>query len=356
MRLTVNYGELCQGKRDRGAPRKRFKDQLKRQLIAAGTPKCLESSDQRSSCEMGKSQERGSRGKEKAMKGCSHSADSSSDLHMPVLPEDLQAAGWVARGHPVRRQKMDYAYMRGHPNNYPFRCDVWNWSLLPHKTANFLLTSWTCAFGDISTLLSAQRNEHAGSVMMEIVRIVVYVRQRRYTQGHMLGDPLTIYPSIDDYTAMVVQLGRSSLLYKRDLRRACRQIYVLEISTSSVSDGTALVTPMWRSRSAFLCQRITNAVTHLHREAGFSSVNYLDDFGGADSGREPRPRFTLQLCFQSHNNNDISTAADTEPHPAQALQSADDRRIPIISIRSDIWRGTKFEAPPPKYEAPPPDT
>ncbi|KAI8487912.1 hypothetical protein Bbelb_343600 [Branchiostoma belcheri] len=38
MKLTVNYGELCQGKRDRGAPRKRFKDQLKRQLIAAGIP------------------------------------------------------------------------------------------------------------------------------------------------------------------------------------------------------------------------------------------------------------------------------------------------------------------------------
>ncbi|KAK2547400.1 hypothetical protein P5673_032622 [Acropora cervicornis] len=30
------YGELSQGKRDRGAPRKRFKDQLKRQLTQAG--------------------------------------------------------------------------------------------------------------------------------------------------------------------------------------------------------------------------------------------------------------------------------------------------------------------------------
>lgn len=33
---AVFYGELCQGKRDRGAPRKRFKDQLKRQLRYAG--------------------------------------------------------------------------------------------------------------------------------------------------------------------------------------------------------------------------------------------------------------------------------------------------------------------------------
>ena len=35
---AVFYGELCQGKRDRGAPRKRFKDQLRRQLRAAEIP------------------------------------------------------------------------------------------------------------------------------------------------------------------------------------------------------------------------------------------------------------------------------------------------------------------------------
>ena len=36
MPKAVFYGELSQGKRDRGAPRKRFKDQLKRQLTQAG--------------------------------------------------------------------------------------------------------------------------------------------------------------------------------------------------------------------------------------------------------------------------------------------------------------------------------
>ena len=40
MRLpkAVFYGELYQGKRDRGAPRKRYKDQLRRQLRAADIP------------------------------------------------------------------------------------------------------------------------------------------------------------------------------------------------------------------------------------------------------------------------------------------------------------------------------
>ena len=36
MPKAVFYGELSQGKRDRGAPHKRFKDQLKRQLTEAG--------------------------------------------------------------------------------------------------------------------------------------------------------------------------------------------------------------------------------------------------------------------------------------------------------------------------------
>jgi transcription termination factor 2 len=36
MPKAVFYGELCQGKRDRGAPRKRFKDQLRRQLETSG--------------------------------------------------------------------------------------------------------------------------------------------------------------------------------------------------------------------------------------------------------------------------------------------------------------------------------
>ena len=37
MPKAVFYGELSQGKRDRGAPRKRFKDQLKRQLTQANS-------------------------------------------------------------------------------------------------------------------------------------------------------------------------------------------------------------------------------------------------------------------------------------------------------------------------------
>ena len=36
MPKAVFFGELQEGKRDRGAPRKRYKDQLKRQLTQAG--------------------------------------------------------------------------------------------------------------------------------------------------------------------------------------------------------------------------------------------------------------------------------------------------------------------------------
>ena len=45
MPKAVFYGELSQGKRDRGAPRKRFKDQLKRQLTQADVSSVSPSSE-----------------------------------------------------------------------------------------------------------------------------------------------------------------------------------------------------------------------------------------------------------------------------------------------------------------------
>ena len=41
MPKAVFFSELQEGKRDRGAPRKRYKDQLKRQLAQAGMPSVI---------------------------------------------------------------------------------------------------------------------------------------------------------------------------------------------------------------------------------------------------------------------------------------------------------------------------
>ncbi len=34
--------------------------------------------------------------------------------------------------------------------------------------------------------------------------------------------------------------------------------------------------------AALICQRLTNAVTYIYNKQGWSVVNYLDDFGGAE--------------------------------------------------------------------------
>ncbi|XP_078582514.1 uncharacterized protein LOC144865570 [Branchiostoma floridae x Branchiostoma japonicum] len=105
-----------------------------------------------------------------------------------------------------------------------------------------------------------------------------------------LGETFKLrYPSIDDFTAIVVKLGPGCLMYKRDLRRAYRQIYVdpgdyhlLGFCWNDLRYADVAV-PFGIRSGGFLCQRVTNAVTHVHQQAGFSSVNYLDDFGGADT-------------------------------------------------------------------------
>ena len=40
--------------------------------------------------------------------------------------------------------------------------------------------------------------------------------------------------------------------------------------------------PMGLRSAAYVCQRITNCITYIHRSFGYWSVNYLDDFGSAE--------------------------------------------------------------------------
>ncbi len=42
------------------------------------------------------------------------------------------------------------------------------------------------------------------------------------------------------------------------------------------------VLPMGLRSAAPICQQLTNAVTYIYNKQGWSVVNYLDDFGGAE--------------------------------------------------------------------------
>ena len=117
-------------------------------------------------------------------------------------------------------------------------------------------------------------------------------------KNYYLGEWVSLrYPSIDDFTDLIASLGQGCLLYKRDLSRAYRQIPVCPGDIGFLGYS-------WRSRfyidtalpfglrsAAFICQRVTNAIAHLHRWHGYNLINYLDDFGGVEKPSKANEAF-----------------------------------------------------------------
>ena len=102
-----------------------------------------------------------------------------------------------------------------------------------------------------------------------------------------LGEECSLrYTTIEDICNLVVQLGQGCVVYKRDLRKAYRQIPVdpgdyrfLGYQWKGVFYfDTALV--MGQRNAAMACQRTTNGVMHIHRQRGHDGAAYLDDLIG----------------------------------------------------------------------------
>lgn len=120
-----------------------------------------------------------------------------------------------------------------------------------------------------------------------------------------MGMPFVLrYPSVDDLARIVREKGRGCLLFKRDLRRAYKQLPI------SPNDW-GFCGIKWRDNlyiyvseifglrsSAMACQRTTNSVMYMYKEAGYHCCNYLDDFGGCESPKKAKLAFeTLGLLL-----------------------------------------------------------
>ena len=83
--------------------------------------------------------------------------------------------------------------------------------------------------------------------------------------------------------------GGNCLLFKKDLKRAYRQLPIdpgdLHLVGFRWGDQifTDRVLPMGLWSSPQICQRITTAVCFMFFKLGYMAVNYLDDFGGAET-------------------------------------------------------------------------
>ena len=82
--------------------------------------------------------------------------------------------------------------------------------------------------------------------------------------------------------------GNGCLLFKKDLKRAYRQINICPGDYNLVSFiykthiFCDTVLSMGLRSAAYICQRVTNAVAYILLTLGVIVLNYLDDFAGAE--------------------------------------------------------------------------
>ena len=109
------------------------------------------------------------------------------------------------------------------------------------------------------------------------------------SKDEYLGEPIDlIYPKVDDFIELIRFKGRGCLLYKKDLRRAFRQIYICPGDINLVSFVykkhiccDSVLSQGCRS-AALCCQKLTNAVAFIMFKIGIYILNYLDDIGSCE--------------------------------------------------------------------------
>ena len=102
------------------------------------------------------------------------------------------------------------------------------------------------------------------------------------------GPAVVKLPSVYTMERKLLDLGRGAWMYKSDLARGYRQLRVDPADWDLLGfehNGKFYVDicpPFGLRTSAMMMVRTTQAITHIHGKEGFSSVAYIDDFGGAE--------------------------------------------------------------------------
>jgi hypothetical protein len=97
------------------------------------------------------------------------------------------------------------------------------------------------------------------------------------------------YPKVDELVGIIKDKGPDCLIFKKDLKRAYRQLPLDPGDLHLVGFQwmgklfADRVLPMGLRSSAQICQRVTTTVSYMYYKLGYMAVNYLDDFGGAET-------------------------------------------------------------------------
>ena len=100
------------------------------------------------------------------------------------------------------------------------------------------------------------------------------------------------YLTIDMLAERISSLGTGCLLWKKDLLRYFRQILLCPHDFSLIGFRWRnklyfdKMVPMGLRSAAYIAQRLTNSIVHIHRRMEYWSINYLDDFGSAEKEQD----------------------------------------------------------------------
>ena len=118
------------------------------------------------------------------------------------------------------------------------------------------------------------------------------------SKDNYLGQQTSLrYPSIEDLVRIIKKKERGCLLFKCDLWKCYRQIYMDPgfIHVLGFTVGGKLyfdvVLTMGLRIACYIYQRITNAVMYIYRCLSYEGINYLDDLGEAESRNKASEAF-----------------------------------------------------------------
>ncbi len=111
------------------------------------------------------------------------------------------------------------------------------------------------------------------------------------------------YPTVDNLAARIAMLGDSCYLYKRDLSRYFHQLPVDPGDVPYLGfswEGEYYFCknfPMGICSACLVGQSVTSGISHIMKQLGYWTLNYIDDFPGAEAGHD-----RAQEAFETLSN------------------------------------------------------
>ena len=126
------------------------------------------------------------------------------------------------------------------------------------------------------------------------------------------------YPGVDDMIKLIRKKGRGSLLFKKDLKKFYRYIYmdpgVIHVLgyTVNMLRYYDVVLSMGLRIACYIAQRISTALMYVFKLLSFEGLNYLDDLGSVEFARLARKAYdTLTSILRDlHIEESISKACE----------------------------------------------